>query len=145
MVSASAQIDGLPFAGESSPAAPVPGGITDVGDLELMAVSPECPCTEPSSWDGAVLWQLFLDFLPDFVDDATCIDTPNLTALELSDSGSSVFGASVDAAAAACHAFLSLSSDDLFELTLVIHPSQVASCREFLRSAAQSEGLPCDS
>ncbi len=139
--SASAQVAGQLFAAESSPAAPVAGGITDIGDIELAEVSDECPCPDPSSWDGADVWQFVLDLLADFAEISTCTDNLDVTALEISEPDLTL-AASVDAVTPACRARVLLDGQDLTE-SLEIFETQIASCREILRSAAQIAGLAC--
>ncbi len=137
MVSASALIGGVPSAGESLPTAPNPGGVTDVGDVQLMELpaSDLCPCTDPANWSDAngVLWSYFLD---DTIGTFSCTDSATLTQL-----GAECVSVNVDASVSQCQVILPCGGTNL---VLPIAAGEIAVCREALREAATSQGVPCN-
>ncbi|MCP4002555.1 MAG: hypothetical protein GY725_00025, partial [bacterium] len=138
---------GVAQTGVSTPAAPVAGGITDVGNVELTVAPVDCPCGEPTGWSlefGSEYWQIFTtaDF-SEIVEYLTCSDEEDETALAFQVENEPIaFGVSADASSMACDAF-SLIDGIPLEATHEIAPSQVEACREALRGVAQNFGVTC--
>ena len=141
-----AQVDGVALSGESAPATPVAGGITDVGDVELVETSSlTCPCVDPANWSSdfaADLWMLFFSSdLAQLAEFLSCTESSETTVLTVGeDDVFLTIGA--DASSAACQASQSISGIEQ-AATLAVSASEVGPCREALRGVSHSVGVAC--
>lgn len=139
---ASLEVEGALLAGESSPAPPVPGGTTDVGDVVLVEPQP-CPCADAANWNdpnAGFLWRQYSEGL--FPGSQTlCEDTLSLTKLITFPIDSDLLGAGADSSTQECQVFV--IDADVPALSLAIDSSQVAACRDLLTLAAGSQGVDC--
>ncbi len=137
VVTASAQINGAPASGDSPPTEPNPGGITDVGDIQLVELPPSeiCPCSDPANWSNAngVLWSYFLDGT---IGPSSCTDTATATQLS-----AECVAVRVDASASQCQVVLPCGGTNL---ALPISAGEIEVCQEALRQAATNRGVSCN-
>ena len=140
VVLASAVIGGESVFGESEPATPQPGGITDVGDI-VLGVLPTCPCLSLDFWPmGGDTWiVLALGLSPiDFCsDDGATITVSNTDDLNFLTDEAAVFRG--DDSTSSC-SYVEQGLDGNDTETVSVSRREAQACAAVLLAAAQSQG-----